>query len=230
MDMACSYETVETCFSDQETSEKLGPSGPAAAAADDQPPPRSACFDCSICLDFPVDPAVTLCGHLYCWPCIYKWMQSPAASPRRCPVCKAPLSEDALIPLYGRGGGGLATGPKGSRKNRHLDVPKRPNVHRDVIASIRSPSDDDGYIDGQGHPAPRWGASVFGSTAGGVLGGLAVAMYPLAARSGHLARPYRFERSGSSPRERRREVLVEESLHQIWLFLSCAAVLCLLFF
>lgn len=222
MDMACFDGTVETCFSDQETSKKLGSSGPAA---DDQPPPRSACFDCSICLDFPVDPAVTLCGHLYCWPCIYKWMQSPTASPRRCPVCKAPLSENALVPLYGRGGGG--------RKNHHFDVPKRPSVQRDAIAASmtvderrrrRSPGID------RRRPAPQWDASVFSSTAGGVLGGLAVAMDPVTSRSSYLTRPYRLERSGSSLRERRQEVLVEESLHQIWLFLLCAAVLCLLFF
>ncbi|KAL0305748.1 UNVERIFIED_CONTAM: E3 ubiquitin-protein ligase RMA3 [Sesamum radiatum] len=40
----------------------------------------SACFDCSICLDFACDPVVTLCGHLYCWPCIYKWFDSQRAS------------------------------------------------------------------------------------------------------------------------------------------------------
>ncbi|KAL3353098.1 hypothetical protein AABB24_020871, partial [Solanum stoloniferum] len=31
-------------------------------------------FECNICLDVVHDPVVTLCGHLYCWPCIYKWI------------------------------------------------------------------------------------------------------------------------------------------------------------
>ncbi|KAG8385557.1 hypothetical protein BUALT_Bualt03G0057600 [Buddleja alternifolia] len=67
-----------------------------------------ACFDCSICLDFARDPVVTLCGHLYCWPCIYKWFDSQNASlaPNelpQCPVCKAEISEKTMVPLYGRG-------------------------------------------------------------------------------------------------------------------------------
>ncbi|KAL0398596.1 UNVERIFIED_CONTAM: E3 ubiquitin-protein ligase RMA1H1 [Sesamum radiatum] len=68
----------------------------------------SACFDCSICLDFACDPVVTLCGHLYCWPCIYKWFDSQRASLGsdelpQCPVCKAEISEKTMVPLYGRG-------------------------------------------------------------------------------------------------------------------------------
>jgi len=34
----------------------------------------SSGFDCNICLENVQDPVVTLCGHLYCWPCIYKWL------------------------------------------------------------------------------------------------------------------------------------------------------------
>lgn len=57
------------------------------------------CFDCNICLDFCKDPVVTLCGHLYCWPCVYKWLTTQQS----CPVCKSSLSQAALVPLYGRG-------------------------------------------------------------------------------------------------------------------------------
>lgn len=33
-------------------------------------------FDCNICLE-PVsdDPVVTQCGHLYCWPCLFTWLE-----------------------------------------------------------------------------------------------------------------------------------------------------------
>ena len=32
-------------------------------------------FDCNICLEDVYDPVVTRCGHLYCWPCLYKWLE-----------------------------------------------------------------------------------------------------------------------------------------------------------
>ncbi|KAK2441252.1 RING/U-box superfamily protein [Trifolium repens] len=31
-------------------------------------------YDCNICLDLAKDPVVTLCGHLFCWPCLYRWL------------------------------------------------------------------------------------------------------------------------------------------------------------
>mmetsp|Transcript_6263 Transcript_6263/g.18657 ORF Transcript_6263/g.18657 Transcript_6263/m.18657 type:complete len:233 (+) Transcript_6263:52-750(+) len=58
-------------------------------------------FECNICLDAANEPVVTLCGHLYCWPCIYRWIEVSAAP--ACPVCKAPVSQKRLIPVYGRG-------------------------------------------------------------------------------------------------------------------------------
>lgn len=63
----------------------------------------SSKFECSICLDTATSPVVSLCGHLFCWPCIYRWMESGTAASQTCPVCKAQISRDSLIPLYGRG-------------------------------------------------------------------------------------------------------------------------------
>ncbi|PWA62731.1 zinc finger, RING/FYVE/PHD-type [Artemisia annua] len=59
-------------------------------------------FECSICLDLAQDPIVTLCGHLFCWPCIYKWLHMHSHS-HECPICKAFIVERKLVPLYGRG-------------------------------------------------------------------------------------------------------------------------------
>jgi hypothetical protein len=32
----------------------------------------SEAFECNICLELASQPVVTLCGHLYCWPCLYR--------------------------------------------------------------------------------------------------------------------------------------------------------------
>jgi E3 ubiquitin-protein ligase RNF5 len=57
-------------------------------------------FECNICLDAAQEPVVTFCGHLFCWPCLYKWLDVSAEP--ACPVCKAPVSQKKLIPVYGR--------------------------------------------------------------------------------------------------------------------------------
>ena len=37
-------------------------------------------FDCGVCLDTASEPVVTFCGHLFCWGCLYKWMQASESS------------------------------------------------------------------------------------------------------------------------------------------------------
>jgi len=58
-------------------------------------------FECNICLETASEPVITLCGHLFCWPCIYQWIHHHIE--RECPVCKSMISKEKLIPLYGRG-------------------------------------------------------------------------------------------------------------------------------
>jgi len=81
-------------------------------------------FSCSICLD-PVNnsPVLTLCGHLFCWDCIFQWLQDgmleadydylslppPSNTAGRinmarriCPVCKADCNVQCIIPIYAR--------------------------------------------------------------------------------------------------------------------------------
>jgi len=67
-------------------------------------------FGCSICFEPVVEPVVTLCGHLFCWPCLYRWTQRyvrPLGSSHfisnetpLCPVCKATIPRENVIPLY----------------------------------------------------------------------------------------------------------------------------------
>ncbi|KAL8192480.1 hypothetical protein R6Q57_027665 [Mikania cordata] len=86
------------------------------------------CFDCSICLDFAKDPVVTLCGHLYCWPCIYKWLsfQTDSENNPLCPVCKCEISKTSMVPLYGRG----KTLPEkeSNTKSSNIVIPPRPHA------------------------------------------------------------------------------------------------------
>jgi hypothetical protein len=32
----------------------------------------ASAFECNICLELSKEPVVTLCGHLFCWPCLYR--------------------------------------------------------------------------------------------------------------------------------------------------------------
>jgi E3 ubiquitin-protein ligase RNF5 len=41
-------------------------------------------FECNICLELASEPVVTLCGHLYCWPCLYRWGPARLAALRPC--------------------------------------------------------------------------------------------------------------------------------------------------
>nr|CAD1844415.1 unnamed protein product [Ananas comosus var. bracteatus] len=114
---------------------------------------------------------------------------SAAAAPQpQCPVCKAGLSEETLVPLYGRGH---------SSKKRHqkdvLSIPSRPSVHRESV-EYHTPRAEDTpspplpplpqqqyyehapyYGGGAGFdylsPSSPMGTRVIQSTAGGVLGG-----------------------------------------------------------
>ncbi|KAA3463670.1 E3 ubiquitin-protein ligase RMA1H1-like [Gossypium australe] len=98
---------------------------PGSVSVSDDNPSRS--FDCNICLDSVQDPVVTFCGHLFCWPCIYKWLSTGNQDQKqhRCPVCKAEVSDTTLIPLYGRGSvTSKESRPKASQFG--MVIPKRP--------------------------------------------------------------------------------------------------------
>ncbi|XP_072163419.1 E3 ubiquitin-protein ligase RNF185-like [Diadema setosum] len=83
------------------TEDSSNPSNGASAAPNDTASQESL-FECNICLDTAKDAVVSRCGHLFCWPCLYQWLET---RPNRqvCPVCKAGISRDKVIPLYGRG-------------------------------------------------------------------------------------------------------------------------------
>ncbi|KAK7476608.1 hypothetical protein BaRGS_00032154 [Batillaria attramentaria] len=59
-------------------------------------------YECNICLETANDPVVSMCGHLFCWPCLHQWLETRRQR-QTCPVCKAGISKDKVIPIYGRG-------------------------------------------------------------------------------------------------------------------------------
>lgn len=75
-------------------------------------------YECNICLDTAKEAVVSMCGHLFCWPCIHQWMNGYRNT---CPVCKSSISKEKVIPLYGRGG---------SKEDPRKTAPPRPAGQR----------------------------------------------------------------------------------------------------
>ncbi|XP_010531190.1 PREDICTED: E3 ubiquitin-protein ligase RNF185-like [Tarenaya hassleriana] len=88
-------------------------------------------FECNICFELAQDPIVTLCGHLFCWPCLYRWLHHHSHS-QECPVCKALVQEDKLVPLYGRGKN--QSDPR-SKSYPGMQIPNRPAGQRPETAA-----------------------------------------------------------------------------------------------
>ncbi|CAN1323608.1 E3 ubiquitin-protein ligase RMA1 [Linum perenne] len=130
-------------------------------------------FECNICFDLAQDPIVTLCGHLFCWPCLYKWLHFHSQS-RECPVCKALVEEQKLVPLYGRGK--TSTDPR-SKSIPGVNIPNRPAGQRPQTAPPRPPEPNHfaqhgfGFMGGLGGFAPmataRFEAAMYGGGAAG---------------------------------------------------------------
>lgn len=78
-------------------------------------------YECNICLDTARDAVISMCGHLFCWPCLHKWLETRPSN-QTCPVCKSAISREKVIPLYGRN----CTDKKDPRDK----VPPRPQGQR----------------------------------------------------------------------------------------------------
>ena len=93
----------------------------ARAADGEEDEPDASMFSCNICMEMANHAVVTVCGHLYCWPCLYRWLQMQRTE-RTCPVCKAGVDRDKVIPVYGPGGNGDPRNMEGEFD----EVPPRP--------------------------------------------------------------------------------------------------------
>uniref|UniRef100_A0A915J705 RING-type E3 ubiquitin transferase n=1 Tax=Romanomermis culicivorax TaxID=13658 RepID=A0A915J705_ROMCU len=93
--------------------------------SDDNPPHNSE-FECNICFDVAKNAVISLCGHLFCWSCLHQWLETltPEGQKKQihlCPVCKAVVDREKVIPLYGR---------SGHAKDPRDSVPPRPQGQR----------------------------------------------------------------------------------------------------
>lgn len=197
----------------------------------------SGLFDCNICLETVKDPVVTLCGHLFCWPCIYKWLHFQDSSIEKqgqkrlqqCPVCKAEVSDATLVPLYGKG---ETHEPSSKSKNPQLGivVPRRPQGP----ACFDSPRTNS-YTTSQPVPQFRPGNSsdesnIYYAEMTGAFGEMVYARM-----FGAITNLYAYPNSyplvwSSSPRIRRHILKTDESLNRICIFLFCCSIICLLLF
>lgn len=95
---------------------------PDLNSGNDDEEKRDDSFVCNICLDIAKEAVVSMCGHLYCWPCLNTWLNT---RPHRqlCPVCKAAISKEKVIPLYGRNS-------DNQQDPRNKTTPPRPQAQR----------------------------------------------------------------------------------------------------
>ncbi|KAJ1389747.1 Zinc finger, RING-type [Sesbania bispinosa] len=192
----------------------------------------SSGFDCNICLDSVQDPVVTLCGHLYCWPCIYKWLHSRSVTSEdeeeqkpQCPVCKSEVSQSSLVPLYGRGQTTIAS--EGKSHQVGSVIPQRPRGPRSYTSQSYHPQ--------QFNSVPNSYTSPMLSTSGGSLHntfGIFGEMIYAGVFGNQVANLYTYNLSGnnSNPRIRRHFMQVDKSLNRICFFLLCCLISCLLLF
>ncbi|KAF8024057.1 hypothetical protein BT93_F1305 [Corymbia citriodora subsp. variegata] len=197
------------------------------------------CFDCNICFDSASDPVITLCGHLYCWPCLYRWFDVRSSSDesgqqhQTCPICKTGISPSTLIPLYGRGSSSAAERDS-KNPNSDIVIPRRPSPGALSLNSSNafSPS-------GQRCSNPVLSHSQLPQeqlTAGlnaGMFGEMVYArMFGCSDTSlSNYPNAYSYPGVANGGRRiRRREMKLDRSLNRLLVFLFCCMMLCLLLF
>lgn len=82
-------------------------------------------FECNICYGICQEPVVTTCGHLYCWPCIYQWVNTNRTY-LTCPVCKNGITENRIISIFSKSD---RPAKSDNAEERH-GIPERPKHPR----------------------------------------------------------------------------------------------------
>jgi len=129
--ITCSELDRETLEAQDEAADDVASTATTTSATAEIENEQDCRFNCNICLDPVTEPVVTRCGHMYCWPCLYRWLEPGIqdrelacltadraggdggvsnvgvrtaynGSRRVCPVCKAQCSVSTVVPIYVR--------------------------------------------------------------------------------------------------------------------------------
>ncbi|MCE3214992.1 hypothetical protein HAX54_000510 [Datura stramonium] len=211
-------------------------------------------FECNICLDLANDPVVTFCGHLYCWPCIFKWIHLrsiPSENPHQlnpqCPVCNAEVSRRTLVPLYGRGQ--ATESSEEEVPSNGMVIPQRPpslrsGSHPPIATTDSHPSQQLHHRGNLQQPQTHQSnsTSYVAPPLFGVGGTTTNVLHPMigetayARVAGNLppmyyTYPNSYHQAGSSSLRMRRQQLYadDKSVRRVYFFLFCCVVICLIF-
>ncbi|KAM0005157.1 putative transcription factor C2H2 family [Helianthus debilis subsp. tardiflorus] len=113
-------ELTKTCDNGDEENELVDGKGDGVTKNESE----GGFFDCNICLDMASDPVVTYCGHLFCWPCLYRWLHIHS-DVKECPICKGEMTMKTVTPIYGRGNPTRVV-----EEDSSLKIPNRPQAKR----------------------------------------------------------------------------------------------------
>ena len=92
-------------------------------------------MNCNICYHATNEPVVTTCGHLFCWPCLYTWLNSNRR-PCSCPVCRSHVTQDEnIIPVYQSGE--VTSSHTDNTNNDGATIPPRPSPPRILHESLK---------------------------------------------------------------------------------------------
>uniref|UniRef100_A0ACD5VTS3 Uncharacterized protein n=1 Tax=Avena sativa TaxID=4498 RepID=A0ACD5VTS3_AVESA len=94
-----------------------------------------ATFECNICFEMAGEPVVTSCGHLFCWPCLYQWL-NVYSNHKECPVCKGEVTEANITPIYGRGNSS-SDAEKAMEEGKQPGPATPPRPHGNRLESFR---------------------------------------------------------------------------------------------
>lgn len=110
---------------------------------------------CNICLEVAKDTVISLCGHMFCWPCLYQWLYSGDITHDTCPVCKSAISREKVIPVY-------KSGDESNKQDPRDKIPPRPSSQRSEVPNQHNQFPY-GNVWAMGGP----GAQIFGFGDGG---------------------------------------------------------------
>ncbi|XP_004505054.1 E3 ubiquitin-protein ligase RMA1H1-like [Cicer arietinum] len=200
-----------------------------------------SCFDCNICLDFAHEPIVTLCGHLYCWSCIYKWLFVQSASlgpdePPQCPVCKDDISHTTMVPLYGRGQTANHRDCNRDTKAtlRDISVPPRPPASgiQSLLAKLTSPQSVQQLPYRNPYQNQHINTPPYQENDTSQMLNVGAFMTPVLPHLlfGNSENLHHDMMESNSPRWRRQEMQANKSLNRISYFLFCCFFLCFILF